>query len=258
VVKEFSMATSPIPVAEPQATISPFGRILGVFFSPKATFADTVKKPSWIAPFLVLFLTGLLLNGSLIRNVNWTEASKEQIAKSKWASSRIDQLDDAKKEQAYQQAASQAKIGRYIRAVVGWPLALLLSSLIYFGAYRLIGGARVTYGLSFTILTFASLPMALREILGAIVTFFKDPTAIDPENYLVSNLAALMGSDIPTWKTVPLAFLDIFGIWALVLVAIGFAAADPKKLPFGKSIGIAVGVNASLMLFFTMIAWVFS
>jgi hypothetical protein len=52
--------------------------------------------------------------------------------------------------------------------------------------------------------------------------------------------------------------LDIFGIWALVLVAIGFAAADPKKLPFGKSIGIAIGVNVSFMLFFTMIAWIFS
>jgi hypothetical protein len=252
------MATSPMPVAEPQASISSFGRIVGIFFSPKSTFADIVKKPSWIAPVVVLLLTGLLINGALIRNVNWTEASKEQIAKSKWASSRIDQLDDAKKEQAYQQAATQAKIGRYVRAVIGWPLALLFFSLIYFGAYRLIGGARVTYGLSFTILAFASLPMAIREILGAIVAFFKDPTAIDPENYLVSNLAALMSSDTPAWKTVPLAFLDIFGIWALVLVAIGFAAADPKKLPFGKSIGIAIGVNVSFMLFFTMIAWIFS
>jgi hypothetical protein len=55
-----------------------------------------------------------------------------------------------------------------------------------------------------------------------------------------------------------MAFLDIFAIWAIILVAIGFSAADPKKLPFGKSLGIAIGVNLSLMLFFTMIAWVFS
>jgi hypothetical protein len=252
------MATTPMPAAESQASISPIGRIFGVFFSPKPTFADIVKKPSWVAPFLVLFLTGILLNGALVKNVNWTEASKAQIAKSKFASSRIDQLDDAKKEQAYRQAASQAKIGRYVRGVVGWPLALLFSSLLYFGAYRLIGGARVTYGLSFTILAFATLPVAIREILGTIVTFFKDPSAIDPENYLVSNPAALMTSDTPTWQLVPLAFLDIFAIWALVLVAIGFAAADPKKLSFGKSFGIAVGANVSLMLCFTMIAWIFS
>ena len=77
------MATSPMPVAEPQASISSFGRIVGIFFSPKSTFADIVKKPSWIAPVVVLLLAGLLINGALIRNVNWTEASKEQIAKSK-------------------------------------------------------------------------------------------------------------------------------------------------------------------------------
>jgi hypothetical protein len=34
--------------AQPQASISPIGRIAGVFFSPKATFEDIVRKPSWL------------------------------------------------------------------------------------------------------------------------------------------------------------------------------------------------------------------
>jgi hypothetical protein len=256
------MATEPVPVsmpaAGPQASISPFGRIIGVFFSPKPTFEDIGRRPSWVAPFLVLFLTGIFLNVSLVNRVNWVEASKEQIAKSKWASSRIDSLDDAAREKAYRQAATQAKMVRYVRAAVGWPILLLFSSLVFFGAYRLIGGARVSYGQSFAIIAFAHLPMALREILGAIVTFLKDPSAIDPENYLASNPAAFLGSDTPAWQMVPLAFLDVFAIWTLVLVAVGFAAADPKKLPFGKSIGIAAGLEICLMVFFTMIAWIFS
>jgi Yip1 domain len=254
------MSSTPIPApaVEPQASISPVGRIFGLFFSPKPTFEDIVKKPSWIAPLINLFLTGILLNFSLVNRVNWVEASKEQIAKSKWASTRFDSLDEATKEKAYRQAATQAKIGRYVRAVVGWPLTLLFSALLYFGAYRLIGGARVTYGLSFSLLAFASLPMALREILGSIVTFLKDPNAIEPENYLASNPAALLGSDAPAWQMVPLAFLDLFGIWSLLLVAIAFSAADPKKLPLRKSIGIAIGVNVAMMLFLTMIAWILS
>jgi hypothetical protein len=194
----------------------------------------------------------------LVRNVNWTEVSKQQIEKSKWASSQIDRLDQSAKDKAYHQAVTQARIGRYIRAVIGWPLALLFIGVIYFGAYRLIGGARLSFALAFTVVAFANLPMGLREILGTIVTFFKDPAAIDPENYLASNPAALLASDAPTWQMVPLAFLDLFGIWVLLLVAIGFAAADPKKLTFGKSVAIAAGVNLSLMLFFTMLAWVFS
>jgi len=217
-----------------------------------------VRKPSWVAPLIVLFITGLLLNVALATHANWIEVIKEQIAKNKMAASQIDNLDEAKKDAAYERGASQAKMIKYVRGVIGWPVALLFSSLLYFGLYRLIGGARVSYGLAFAIVTFASLPMGLREILGAVVALFKDPSAIDPENYLASNPAALLPADTPAWQLVPLAFLDIFAIWALVLVAVGFTAADPKKVPFGKSLGLAVGLHVGLLFFFTMVAWVFS
>lgn len=248
----------PVPAPEPQASLSPIGRIFGVFFSPKPTFEDIVRKPSWAAPLIVLFLTGFLLNVALATHANWIEVVKEQIAKNKMAARQMDNLDDAKKDAAYERAASQTKTIRYVRGVIGWPLTLLFSSLLYFAVYRLIGGARITYGLTFAVVTFATLPMALREILGAVVSLFKDPTAIDPENYLASNPAALLPPDAPAWQIVPLAFLDIFAIWALILVAIGFTAADPKKVPFGKSLGLAIGLHVALMLFFTMVAWVLS
>lgn len=256
------MATTPLsaptPAPEPQATISPIGRVFGVFFSPKPAFEDIVRKPSWVAPMVVLLLTGLLLNVSLAIHTNWTEVSKEQIAKSKFAAAQIDRLEPAQKERAYARAATQAKVMRYVRGVIGWPLLLLMATAIYFGAYRLIGGGRVSFALSFVIVAFAHLPVGFREILGAVVTMLKDPSAVDPENYLASNPAAFLGPDAPTWQMVPLTFLDLFAIWALLLMAVGFSVADPKKLPFGKSVGIAIGVNVGLMLFFTMIAWVFS
>jgi hypothetical protein len=252
------MATTPVPAAEPQAAISPLGRIVGVLFSPEATFQDIVRKPSWLPAVLLLFLTGLALNITLANRANWVEVAKEQISKSKFAARQFDQMDDAKKDQAFEQAAKQQKIGRYVRGVIGWPLMLLFTGLIYFGAYRLIGGARVSFGLSFTICAFASLPMGLREILGSIVSALKDPSAIDPDNYLASNPAAFLGSDAPAWQMVPLISLDLFALWILILVAIGFSAADPKKLPFGKSLGIAVGLQVCIVAFFTMLAWIFA
>jgi hypothetical protein len=41
-------------------------------------------------------------------------------------------------------------------------------------------------------------------------------------------------------------------------MAAGFSATDPKKLPFGKSLGIVATVSVTFILFFTMLAWVFS
>lgn len=256
------MATTPVstsmPESQPEAKISPMGRLFGVLFAPKTTFADIVCKPGWLAPVIMLVLTGLLLNVSLALHANWNEVAREQIEKSRLASAQFEKMDSAQREQAYAKAAGQQKIVRYVRGVIGWPLLLLFVTAIYFLAYRVIAGARVTWGLAFTLVAFSHLPMGLREILGSLVTWLKDPSAIDPENYLASNAAAFLSPDAPTWQMIPLAFLDVFGIWALILMGIAFSVADPKKLPLGKSLGIAIGVNVALILFFTMIAWALS
>ena len=229
-----------------------------MFFSPKATFQDIVRKPSWIAPVAILIIIWFCLSVSLAKHADWLEISKDQIAKSKFASSRFDQLNDDQKTRAYEQAAERSKVIRYVRGVVGWPLLLVIFGGIYLGVFKLIGGARTNFVTAFAITAFAHLPVGLKELTSIPVVFLKDPASIDPDNFLASNPAVIFGNDLAPWQLVPLAFFDIFNIWALVLVAIGFSAADPKKLPLGKSLGIVFGVTLAFMLFFTGLAWAFS
>jgi len=252
------MATTTAPSPEAQAQLGPVARFIGVLFNPKATFSDITQHPGWVAPMTVLLLISIGLSFALAQRVDWVEVSKQQIAKSKWASSQIDQLKEDQKASAYEQAAARTKVIRYVRGFIGWPLLLLISSAVYLGAFKLLGGARTNFATAFTITTFANLPVGLRELIAIPVTLLKDPAAIDPENFLVSNPAAIFGNDLPAWQIVPLTFLDVFGLWALLLVAVGFSASDPKKLPLGKSMGIVFGVSLAFVLFFTMLAWVFS
>jgi hypothetical protein len=95
-------------------------------------------------------------------------------------------------------------------------------------------------------------------LLAIPVTFLKDPQSIDPQNFLASNPAAFLPDSAPAWQLLALGSLDIFAIWAVILMAIGFSAADPKKVPLGKALGISFGTTYSLILLFTMIAWIFS
>ena len=253
------MATTSLPAPETQSqpALSAIGRIVGVFFSPKPTFDDIARKPSWIAPTLLLLLINIGLSVVLVQRADWVEVSKEQIAKSKFASRQFDALSEDRKAEEYEKAAARGKVIRYVRGFIGWPLLLLVSSGIYLGAFKLIGGARTNFATAFAVTAFAHLPMGLRELIAIPVQFLKDPASIDPENFLASNPAAILG-DLPTWQMVPLGALDVFGLWAIVLMAIGFSATDPKKLPIGKSLTIAFSIFAAIVLFFTMLAWVFS
>ncbi len=252
------MSTVATPAPEAQPPISQFARIVSVLFNPKSAFQDVVRRPTWVLPVLLLTIIWLGLNTVMAQRGDWVQISKDQIEKNKWAAAQIERLSEDRRAAAYEQAATRGKYSRYVRGVIGWPLLLLVASGIYYGAYRLIGGARTNFATAFSIAAFAHLPMGLRELLAIPVNLVKDPGAIDPENFLASNVAAFLGSGTPLWQVALLTGVDVFGLWTLFLIAVGFSAADPKKLPLGKSIGIAVSVWLAIVLFFTGIAWVFS
>lgn len=248
------MATASMPAPEPQASISTIGRLTGVLFSPKATFADIARKPSWVAPLLLLTIIWLGLNAVLVQRTDWMEVSKQQIEKNKFAARAFEQMKPEDREVAYQKAAQRAKTTRYVRGVIGWPLLVVIMSGIYLGAFKLIGGARINYVTSLAIVAYAHLPMGIRELLAVPVNLIKDGSAIDPENFLASNVASFLGGDAPLWQTVLGGSVDIFGIWALFLVAIGFSAADPKKVKLATAFGIVFGIWAVIVLFFAGLA----
>jgi Yip1 domain len=253
------MATTTVGVPDPapQQSISGFGRVIGVFFSPGKTFADIVRRPSWVFPMLLMTVIAVGLGFSLAQKADWVQVSKDQIAKNKFASRQIDQLPEDQKARAYEDSAKRSKVIREVRGFIGWPLLIVITAGIYFGAFKLLGGIRTNFKTAFAIATFAHLPAALRELLAIPVTFLKDPASIDPENFLASNPAAML-PDLSGWSVVPLTALDVFGIWCVVLLAIGFSAADPKKIPLGKSFGIVLSVWGSIVLFFTGLLWIFS
>lgn len=48
-------------------------RVIGVFFSPKATFEDIVRKPSWLLPVLLTTILSVGVTVSINQRINWRE-----------------------------------------------------------------------------------------------------------------------------------------------------------------------------------------
>jgi hypothetical protein len=248
---------APAPDQQP-AKIGAMGRIFGALFSPGETFPDIARKPTWFAALLLITLINLSLNVVLASHVDWISVTQKQIEKSKFASARFDQLNDQQKTQAYAQQATFGKVGRYVGGVCVMPILALLGGLVYMGAFNILGGASVKYSTAFALAIFAHIPMALHDILGIPIVLLKDPTAINPQNVVASNIGALLGPDAPLWQTVLGQSIDVFSIWSMILVAIAFTAANPRKLTFGKSLGIVLTVFAVFMVIGVGIASFFS
>ncbi|HWW18202.1 MAG TPA: YIP1 family protein [Candidatus Saccharimonadales bacterium] len=249
-----TIASLPAPEAQSQPAISPFGRIIGVFFSPKATFEDIVRKPSWVLPIVLLTLFSIGVSFAINQRINWREFMVQQIEKSPQAAN----MSAEQKEQRIEGGAKFSPIVTWVIGVCGPIVFALVVALVMWGAYNLLGGANTNFGTSFAITSHAALTGLVSSLLFILVLYLKAPGTVDMENPVATNLAPVLPDDSAKWLVALLKSIDIFTFWTLILLAIGFATTNPKKLKGSKAFTIAFSVWAVYVVLRVGSAWIFS
>ena len=245
------MATIPVPAPEAQVSISPFGRVLGVLFSPGKTFEDIVKKPSWMLPIVLTTILSIAVSFSIDQRINWREFMSQQIEKSP----RAAQMSSEQKQQQIEGGAKFSPVFTYCIGLLGPILAALVVSLVMWGAYSLLGGASTNFGTAFSITSHAFLTGLISSPLFILILYLKPYGTADLENPIAANLAAFLPDDSAKWLVALCKSFDIFTFWTLILLAIGFAAVNPKKLKGSKTYTIAFGVWAAFVA--CRVGWAF-
>jgi hypothetical protein len=243
-----------MPAPEPQPSISPFGRIIGVLFSPKSTFEDIARKPSWLLPMLVIAILGVVMAVSLNQRTNWRDYVSQQMEKS----SRAAQLTPEQKERQITMGAKIAPYSVYFGTVLVPLVGILITAGIMLGAYNLLAGAGARFGTSLGIVAHAFVPIILADVLFLIVLFLKPAGTLDMENPVATNVAAFLPEGMPKWLDAAGKNIDIFVIWITLLMAVGFAAASPRKLKGGKAYSIAFAMLIVWIVVRMGLAFVFS
>jgi hypothetical protein len=234
------MATTTMPAPEAQPAIRPVGRILGVFFSPKETFADIVRKPSSVLPLVLITLLSIGGSFAINRRINWREYMVQQIEKSPSAAN----MSAEQKEQRIEGGAKFSPPFTYVIGLCAPIIATLLVALVMWGAYNLLGGANTNFGTSFSITAHAFLTGLVSSPLFILILYLKPYGTVDLDNPLAANLAAILPDDSAKWLVALCKSFDLFTFWTLILLAIGFAATNPRKLKGSKTFSIAFGVWA--------------
>src|SRR5277367_3024455 len=252
-----SMAANPASLPEQAQTptqINHFARLTGVIFNPKATFAEIAAAPAWLVPTVVLVLMSLIACVALNQRMDWRSFMAQQIEKSPQGAD----LSAEQKEQRIEAGAKVAPIFAYVFGIPAPAVLILLVSVVMFGAYNLLAGANVNFSISIGIVSHAFIPTILSTLIFLLVLFLKPRGTMDLDNPVATNLGVLVPEDAPKWLLKLGISFDIFAFWILLLIAIGFAAANPKKLKFSKSLTIAVVVWVLFVVIRVGVAWIFS
>jgi hypothetical protein len=213
-----------------------FSRILEVLLQPQRTFAEIAGEAnsSWSLPMLTLSFSALL--SILVSGYLTSRAAMmgEMQLPRDWQYWTPDMQANYMQAQQAMQGTVFVYVIPVILALIGiWLGWLILSGLLHLGS-TLLGG-RGSMQSALNIAAWASLPFVLRDVLRVIFMLLAGHAIVSP------GLSGFAGSSIFVAQL--LSRVDVFFIWSIILLVIGFGAAD--GLPRNKAI---IGVTVVLLL----------
>lgn len=220
-------AISPdLPGIPEQPRLSEPQRLANVFFAPKKTFTDINRNAQWWAPFLLVAIFSMGFVYVMGQRVGWTTAFNNQMRMSPKQADKMEQMPPAQRAMA-EKFFSVTAYGFWIFALIGMALiAAVLMATFNFGA-----GAEIKYSRALAVVVYANLPLILRSVIAIVVMYLPqfDPAGFILQNPAATNLGVLVDPGTHLALYTLLSSIDLFGIWILVLTAIGFACISKVK-----------------------------
>lgn len=243
---------SPYPSPMPASTPEPAGpglsepqRLVNTFIAPSKTFADLRRNASWWVPWLLSAVFGLMFGIVAAQKLDTAQMVRQKIEQSPSAQKRMEQLSPQQREQAIALQANIAKVTFYML-----PLFTLLSGLIVaavlMAIFNFIMGAEVPFSRALAIAFYAGVPAILGTILLTVsILLSADPSTIDlNSNPMPTNPGFFMDPNGNKFIYGLVSGLDIFRIWYVVLLGLGFSVASSNRKPKAST-----GITAVLVIY---------
>jgi Yip1 domain len=201
-------------------------RIVGLWFSPRETFADIVRAPRFWVPIVALVVINLAFTAVWLQKVDVTEFFKVQLENSgQMAKIQPDQLPGI--------IETQSKffpVMAWSGAALGAPLFVLVLAAFFLFVYRFFYAGDFKFGQSMGIVAHAFLAVGVITVPLALVTLFlKGDWAMNPQEATQANVSLFLDRDTPSPALYRLAqSVDLFSIWLVILLATGYAVASRK------------------------------
>ena len=236
------MSTSAI-APEVQPGLSEPARLANTLFAPSKTFTDIRRNASWWAPWLLLSIASICFMQTVSAKIGYEQVVRNQIAHS----SRADRFDQLSAEQKTQ----QINVSTGIMKVLGWatPVSMLIATVIVAGVLLALFnfglGAEVTFRQSMAIVLYSWIPTIFSTILGIVSIVvgaandsFKE--GFNVSNPVATNPAYFMDPTKNRFLYGMVSGLDVFVIWMIILLGIGYASVS--KVKKGTAISAVAGV----------------
>jgi len=231
---ETAAPSSPAPAASGGGF---FENLIDVYFAPGSAFARIAASPRFLIPLVVYAACVLGFTGVWLHKLDPVEFMKVQIEES----GRADKIPADQRETIIERQAKLMPIFAWVLGPVGIALTLLVIAGALLFVFRFFYGGEVVFKQAFAIVvwTFLAVGLVTTPVTLAIMSL-KGDWNVSPQEAVQANLGLLLDKSAvakPLWALA--TSIDLFSLWMVFLLAVGFAVAS-KKATSSAIWGVAI------------------
>jgi hypothetical protein len=240
-------------------------RLAGTIAFPNETFKEISRKPTWLAPIIIAVLAVMLGNAFYYWRVNpdWEQRARARIEEHRSTTGEVMTPEQVEKQVAFAKTLGRVFI---LLPLVAQPAFCLAVAAIYFVGFGMLFLTAPPFR---KILAVVAWSEAANRVLAAlalvIVLMIVDKEKLqdfDParSSLVLTNLSTLLPADTSALVKSLASSLDIFIIWFLILLTIGFAniaEAKTQKIRVWRAAVLVFGLWGVWVLLKAALAVVF-
>jgi hypothetical protein len=220
----------------PEKTQNVFERIAGVLFAPAETFRDIARRPDILWPLLIILILGYATTAVVMPKMDFSSVLAQQA----------EQMRKQNPNMGEEQLQQMERITTASMKVFGWAAPVImvawyaLVALVLMFAFRLFGG-EVRYKQALSVTLYSWMPLVLFGIIMTVVVLARG--SFDPATaptIVKSNPAFLVDMKEQPVLFSLLSSFDLFTIWMIALLSIGFATV--AKVSKAKAAAIVISL----------------
>jgi hypothetical protein len=220
-------------------------RVIGVIFSPRATYADVAARPRWLGALAVVLLVSMAGTFSFLSTEVGKNAMLDQQVRT------MESFGVKMTDQTYDRMEQGVDRARYFGAVaqgITLPLAALLIAAIAFAVFNAAMGCDASFKQVYSIVAHSGVVLVLSQLVGLPLAYARETMAG------ATNLAVFAPFlDESSFAARLLGSIDLFIIWWAVSLAIGLGVLYKKRtgpiattlLIFYVAIGVVIAAVKS-------------
>lgn len=215
-------------------------RLVGVLFAPTDTFRAIAERPTWAIGLAVLLALGAVLGFVAVDKLD-VDAQRDLVRE------QIEDRQGLRGEELERQVDTVMGINERVMPftpLIGTAfgvLAYLVMALLFMVGARLADG-EIDFRRSLATTVHGMVPQGVSGLIALPVVMSQetvDPESLQSGSFLTSNLGFLAPEDGSQVVEVLLASIDLFTIWSVVVLVIGFSVV--ARLSRGAATALVVG-----------------